>query len=143
MARYLLLSGTSDGGALRGVKELLLTGACEWDALVTGSGKSGLMTDHATLETVLVDAATKGDLVAIEKAGAALTENVERMAKVAGVRLRELPESKYRKLLMEHVGMYIESVMNYMDGNEKEFMKSESRRSENTLALAAFATEWV
>jgi hypothetical protein len=143
MTRFLLLAGTPDRRAMLSHRQLLMSGALEWDETVCGLRKEGPMSDHAKLEIALVEAAIKTDLVRIRKIGESLTKNVQDIVDASTIRSSEIPTGRLRVLLAQHVGSFVESVMQYMDENEKKFMECEHRRNDNTLALAAFATEWV
>lgn len=124
-------------------RQLLVSGALEWDEIVCGIRKEGPMSDHAKLEIELVSAALKTDLVRIKRIGESLTKNVRDLVDASILRASEVPAGRLKKLLAIHVSSFIGSVMKYMDGDEKAFVDSEHRRSENTLELAAFTTEWI
>lgn len=143
MARFLLLSGSPDRRATLSTRQLLVAGALEWDEIVCGMRKEGPMSDHAKLEVALVEAALKTDLLKIRKIGEDLAKNVRDLVDASMLKASEIPADRLRKLLILHVSSFIESVMRYMDGNEKAFVDCEHRRSENTLELAAFTTEWI
>lgn len=143
MSRFLLLSGSPDRRATLSTRQLLVSGALEWDEIVCGIRKPGPMSDHAKLEVSLVEAALRTDLVRIRKIGESLTENVNDLVDASTILASEVPRGRLKGLLAQHVSSFVESVMRYMEGNEKAFVDCEQRRSENTVALAAFMTEWV
>lgn len=141
MAKFLFLSSSTNEKSKKEAREVLVQGGREWDETVLGF-KHGPMVEHAKLEASLIEQAMKLDLVTVERLGEELSENAREIASQLSMKLAEAPREQVRRLLNDHVIRFIESVRFYMDADEKAYSKSEIRRSENTLALATFATEW-
>lgn len=143
MARFLLLSGSPDSRSALSHRQLLVAGALEWDEIVCGARKEGPMCDHARLEVSLVESAMKMDLVKLRKIGENLIKNVGDLVDASFIHTSEIPKKRLEWMLVQHVSCFIESVMCFTDENEKAFVDCERKRSDNTLALAAFTTEWI
>jgi hypothetical protein len=143
MARFLLLSGSPDRRSALSHRQLLIAGALEWDEIVCGSRKEGPMSDHAKLEVALVEAALKTDISKLKKIGDNLRKNVQDLVEASIIRASEVPAERLKSLLAQHVSSFVESVMRYVDDDEKAYAECEQKRGENTLALAAFTTEWI
>jgi len=143
LSRFLLLSGSSDARSSISTRQLLLSEALEWDEIVCGARREGPMSDHTKLEIELVSAAIKMDLVKLNKIGDNLRKNVHDLVDASVLRASEVPKDRLRGLLTLHVGLFVESIMQYMDGKEEKYVACEGRRNGNTLELAAFTTEWI
>ena len=143
LSRFLLLSGSSDHRSRLSTRQLLLSEALDWDEMVCGARRDGPMSDHTKLEIELVQAAIKIDLVKLGKIGDNLKKNVHDLVDASVLRASEVPKERLQALLISHVGLFVESVMQYMDGKEEKYVACESRRNKNTLDLAAFTTEWI
>lgn len=142
MGKLLLLSSARRQKDIDLSRGELIAGGKEWDLEVLGMKSGGPMADHARLEADLVQAAMKTDLVVMEKIGEALSHNVREISKIVSRKMPEALRDRFQILIAQHVLRFIESVTYYMDKDDKAYLASENRRSENTLALATFATEW-
>lgn len=136
--------GTSERDQIRALVE---KSCSEWNGLVYHSHHYPFMTEHAALEMALVDAAMgpdtssgKGQLLSISDF---LLENVEKQIQHHRSRSPEFPTGRWKDLLFEHVKLFTESIRWYITPDQRQYAECEERRMENTLALAAFSTEWL
>ena len=140
LSKFILIREANQKSSKR-VKDDLFNGAHEWDEFFL-SLAPGPMTDHVKLEVDLVEAAIRTDLVKIKETGELLARNIDEIAEAAIGKKPEIPGDRLRSLLADHVSGFIESVIRYMDDDEKAFRVCEKRRGDNTLALAMLTAEW-
>src|SRR5262245_51692821 len=143
MARYLTLSLGGGGAAQKSVQELLISGCKDWEVTVLRSSKPGFMEEHAGYEIELVGAVVKGDLQAIERIGGLLVENVRRQTELYMAKSENFPGRTWLDLFSQHGKLFVEAVQWHMSNDDRNFEECERRRQQNTLALAAFTTEWL
>jgi hypothetical protein len=128
------------------VRGLIKKSCVEWNGMVYHSQQHPYMTEHADLEMALVDAAMGPDQ---ERAGAEvkiisefLSANVEKQVGHHKFMNSEFPEGTWHDLLRLHVKLFTESIRWYITPDSRQYAECEQRRIGNTLALAAFSTEW-
>ena len=119
----------------------------EWNSLVYHSHQYPFMMEHASLELALVDAAMNGTMEngrsRLLSVSDFLRENVEKQIKHHEFMDKEFPVSTWKELLFAHVKLFTESIRWYITPDSRKFVECEERRMGNTLALAAFSTEWL
>lgn len=101
--------------------------------------KQGLMIEHAALEIALVDAVRLNKEADIDGIGRKLLDNAGQLAAVLGIAVKEFPEEHFRRLFMDHVGLYAGSVRKKIEGVVVNSAEIES----NMLQLADFTAEWL
>lgn len=138
MVRYLFV-GDKTSNSQDNVHQSVAMSCAEWEGAIPMSARKGLMKHHSAMELSLVDAAKAGNSGKIEKLGSLLIENAAELSASFGRSIVEFPEHKFHMLLGEHVSSYAEIVRLKMEGILK---KSGERMERNTIALAAFTTEW-
>ncbi len=128
------------------VKGLIKKSCVEWNGMVYHSQQHPFMVEHAELEMALVDAAMGSDQ---DRAGSEvkaisefLSENVEKQISHHKFVNSEFPEGAWKDLLRMHVKLFTESIRWYITPDPRRYAECEDRRLGNTLALAAFSTEW-
>lgn len=129
------------------IRAVVQKSCSEWNALVYHSHKYPFMAEHAALEMALVDAAMgsdtergKGQLLSISEF---LMENVEKQIRHHRFDNSEFPIGTWKDLLLGHVKLFTESIRWYITSDPHRYAECEERRMRNTLALAAFSTEWL
>jgi hypothetical protein len=139
MLRYLTLSGTKTPNAKIEIQGNMQKVAWEWEALIPKVARQGLMIEHATLEISLVDAVRLNNEADIDSIGKKLLENASQLSAVLGIAIKEFPEEHFRRLFMDHVGLYAGSVRKKIEGIVVNSAELES----NMLQLADFTAEWL
>ena len=137
--RYLALSGAKTPNAKIEIQGNMQKGAQEWEAMIPKVAKQGLMIEHAALEIALVDAVRLNKEADIDGIGRKLLDNAGQLAAVLGIAVKEFPEEHFRRLFMDHVGLYAGSVRKKIEGVVVNSAEIES----NMLQLADFTAEWL
>lgn len=140
LGRYLSLSGGSTPNALGGVRDELAMGWAAWEAAVPAALKKGLMENHTELEMSLVDAAFVVNEKKIDEIGGLLLENANRQADIYAIAIAGFPKGVFRKLLQEHVFLFVKAVRAHREGKGRT---CEGMEHANTLSLASFTAEWL
>lgn len=145
MGRYSMLAPAAPAysAAVESTRQLIVAGTAEWEASIVRSPHPGLMTEHARLEMELVDAALREDIPLMEKIGDALSLNAKRQAEFHAVKIEGFPKEIFTRLMMEHVGYFVDSIQRSMSADLGKYEEAERRRDLNTLALAGFTAEWL
>lgn len=143
MARYMALATGKDAAAGKSVRELLMTGASEWEVTVCRPGNPLLMTEHSALEITLVDASLRKDVKAMEQVGLKLMANAKAQTEAYARKIPDFPQPLWYSLLLGHVTLFTEAIRYHMSGDGRNFDECEKRRQDNTLALARVTTEWL
>lgn len=139
MLRYLALSGAKTPNAKIEIQGNMQKVAQEWEILIPKAAKQGLMIEHATLEVALVDAVRLNQEADIDVIGKKLLDNAGQLAAVLGIAIKEFPEEHFRRLFMDHVGLYAGSVRKKIEGVVVNGAEIEA----NMLHLADFTAEWL
>jgi len=139
MLRYLTLSGTKTPNAKIEIQGNMQKVAQEWEAMIPKVAQQGLMIEHAALEVALVDAVRLNKEADIDGIGRKLLDNAGALAAVLGIAVKEFPEEHFRRLFMDHVGLYAGSVRKKIEGVVVNSAEIES----NMLQLADFTAEWL
>lgn len=139
MMRYLALSGMKTPQARAEIASNMLKTAKEWEEMVPKAAQHGLMVEHATLEIALVDAVRLNKEDDIDGIGKQLLVNANQIASVLGIAVVEFPEEHFKRLFMDHVGLYAGSVRKKVEGVVTQSAELES----NMLQLADFTAEWL
>jgi hypothetical protein len=139
MLRYLALSGTKTPNAKIEIQGNMQKVAQEWEAMIPKVAKQGLMIEHAALEVALVDAVRLNKDADIDAIGKKLVDNAGQLSAVLGIAIKEFPEEHFRRLFMDHVGLYAGSVRKKIEGVVVNSAEIES----NMLHLADFTAEWL
>lgn len=128
------------------VRALMSKSCVEWNGMVYHSQQYPFMTEHNQLEMSLVDAAMGQDQerasLEVKAISGFLWENVERQINHHKFVDSEFPIGTWKDLLCRHVKLFTESIRWYITPDPRKYAECEDRRIENTLALAAFSTEW-
>lgn len=137
-----MVQGVSEKQILRATME---KSCAEWSCMVCRDPKNDLMAEHAGLELATIDAITEKDfdrnkLLTITEF---MSENVSKQAEFFGKKIPEFPVNRFRDLFLEHVKLFVESVRWFSTPDDRRYASCEDRRMQNTLALAAFSTEWL
>lgn len=140
LGRYLALSGGVTPNALNNVRDELAMGWAAWEAAVPAASKKGLMEHHTELEMALVDAALMVNEKRIEEIGGLLLENAKRHADVCAEVIPAFPKGVFRRMLQEHVFLFVKAVRAHREGAGRS---CEGNEHANTLALASFTAEWL
>lgn len=145
MGRYSMLAPAApvESAAVEATRQLIIAGSMEWEASIVRSPHPGLMTEHSQLEMQLVDAALREDVPVMEKAGDALSLNAKRQAEFHSLKIEGFPTEIFQRLMMEHVGFFVDSIRRSMSSDLGKYEAAERRRDLNTLALAGFTAEWL
>jgi len=145
MGRYSMLAtgAKAESAAVESTRQLIMAGSSEWEASIVRSPHPGLMTQHSQLEMQLVDAALRGDIPTMEKIGDTLSENAKRQAEFHSLKIEGFPTEVFNRLMMEHVGYFVDSIQRSMSADLGQYEEAERRRDLNTLALAGFTAEWL
>lgn len=139
MMRYLTLSGTKTPQARAEVAVNMIKTAEEWEAMVPKAAKHGLMIEHTKFEMALVDAVRLNNEADIDAIGKKLVANAIQISGVMGIAVVEFPEEHFKRLFMDHVGLYAGSVRKKIEGTIVHSAEMES----NMLQLADFTAEWL
>lgn len=139
MLRYLALSGDKTPNAKIEIQGNMEKVAQEWEAMIPKVAKQGLMIEHAALEVALVDAVRLNKEADIDSIGKKLLDNAGQLAAVLGIAIKEFPEEYFRRLFMDHVGLYAGSVRKKIEGVVVNSAEIEA----NMLQLADFTAEWL
>lgn len=137
------ISGKPRTTSLQAVRDLMHTGAQEWEVMIPSRAATGLMVEHAGLEVSLIEAALEGNASRINKIGDFLFANIEQHAKLYATTIAGFPEETFKSLMEAHVGFFAEAVRLRV-GNKKstKLDRCENKQRENTISLAAFTAEW-
>jgi hypothetical protein len=138
MMRYLALSGQKTPQARVEISSTLKKGAQEWEAMIPKTAQQGLMIEHVALEIALVDAVRLNREEDIDGIGKKLFANTNQLSAVLGIAVVEFPEENFKRLFMDHVGLYAGSVRKKIEGVVVQSAEMES----NMLQLAGFTAEW-
>jgi hypothetical protein len=139
MMRYLALSGAKTPQARAEIACSMLQTAKEWEKMVPKAAQQGLMVEHATLEMALVDAVRLNRESDIDEIGKQLLANAGQISAALGISVVEFPEEHFKRLFMDHVGLYAGSVRKKAEGVVVQSAETES----NMLQLAGFTAEWL
>lgn len=127
------------------IKSSVEKGCSEWSSMVCKGHKNSLMGEHAGLELATIDAIMEKNfdreklLTITEFMG----ENVSKQTEFFGKNIPNFPVNRFRDLLLDHVKLFVESVRWFATPDDRKYAFCEERRMQNTLALAAFSTEWL
>lgn len=131
--------GHETQNTVQSIRQSMSMNCLEWEGAIPAVARRGLMCHHAGIEMGLADAARENNVDKIERYASLLIENAEEMAASFGRSIVEFPETQFLRLLAEHVVSFAELVRLKA---EKSSKRSGERMERNTLALAAFTTEW-
>lgn len=120
----------------------------DWGSLVYQSQKVDCMTEHADLEMALVDASLgmpdgSEDTTRLRAISALLNKNIRDQIEQHEFQIKDFPSNRFKDLMFEHVKLFTESVRWFVTPDERQYASTEELRLKNTLALAAFSTEWM
>lgn len=138
-----------DGDVERKSIEKLIKKSCvDWNGMVYRSQKISLMQEHAYLEMLMVDKVMavvqdKLDSTCVKPVADLLIENVGHQAEHHKFDIQHFPVNQWKELMLNHVRLFTESVRWFVKPDDRHYASCEERRMENTLALAAFSTEWL
>lgn len=139
MLRYLALSGAKTPNAKIEIQANMQKVAQEWEVMIPKAAQQGLMIEHSVLEIALVDAVRLNQEAKIDDIGKKLVDNATQLAAVLKIAIQEFPEEQFRRLFMDHVGLYAGSVRKKIEGIVVNSAEMES----NMLQLADFTAEWL
>jgi len=139
MMRYLALSGMKTPQARAEIGNHLQKGAQEFEAMLPKAAQHGLMIEHVILEMALVDVVRLNREADIEGIGKKLLANTHLLTAALGISVVKFPEELFKRLFMDHVGLYAGSVRKKIEG----VVTHNSEMESNMLQLAAFTAEWL
>lgn len=129
------------------VRAVVEKGCSEWNGMVYHTQRYPLMCEHSALEMAMVDLAMgpelPGTVDEITRTSDLLMENVDRQIAHHKFMDKEFPAIRWKDLLFEHVRLFAESIRWYITPDMKKYLECEERRTQNTILLAAFSTEWL
>lgn len=137
------LASPAKGAHLKLVRETVVGHAAQWDRWVPGAVAKGIMRKHAALEADLVDAAKAYDSRKVILIGESLLKNIIEQATAFGFSMESFPEGTFRRLMEEHVRIFVERVRLFADNLDMARAGITKRAEANALALAAFTVEWL
>jgi len=116
----------------------------DWAKLIGARGNPA-MEEHTQLELAMIESTFSDPFDRSEMFAIAdfLSENVLKQVSFLVSRNREFPAQRWKELLLEHVKLFVESVRHYATPDDRKYALCMDRRQDNTLALAAFSTEWL
>jgi hypothetical protein len=140
-----LLGGESER---KSIAKLLQKSCVDWNGMVYRSQKVHLMTEHVGLEMLMVDKVMsvvqeKSHSKCVLPVADLLIENVAKQAEHHKFQTQDFPVNQWRELMLNHVRLFTESVRWFVTPDDQRYASCEERRMENTVALAAFSTEWL
>ena len=144
-----LRAGGSDEAQAKGAREVLLSIAKDWESSVPCAARKragvscGLMVEHATLETLFVEAALGADAAAIDRIATRMLTNAKAHGARYGHAIKGFPESRFSELLREHISLFIEAVTLRIDRNASGAVRCTKKAEENAVAIAMIAAEWL
>jgi hypothetical protein len=144
-AECLEWAGQTAGRAACG---LLQAGAVEWDEVLLRKAGiphppgPGSMSEHATLEASLAEAAFRNDVLEIARIGGLLAENVRAQSDLYRT-IEGFPKSRWTALFGEHVDLWIAEIELALSPNRRKAGMIRDAKRRNTLALAALTAEWL
>lgn len=135
LARYLVFTGMGKAKETAEVRQEALDLAEEWDRRSRSSMKA-----HVLLELGLIDAARKRDIGEVESIGRLISEEMEKQVRDLGAAHPDLPVEHLRRLLGEHIALFVERVEKDIDGEDR---KECVRKSDaNAMGLTQLTVEW-
>lgn len=128
-------------------RALLEKGCSEWNGLVYKSHRYPFMCEHSALEMAMVDLAMgpefPGTVGEITRISELLMENSDKQIAHHKFVDADFPVIRWKDLLFEHVRLFTESIRWYITPDLKKYAQCEEQRTQNTILLAAFSTEWL
>ncbi len=115
-----------------------------WSQLI-GLRGNPIMEEHTKLELAMIESTfanpfDKAEMFAIADF---MSENVLQQTRFLGAVNPEFPANRWKELLLEHVKLFVASVRFFATPDDRKYASCVERCQENTLALAAFSTEWL
>lgn len=148
MTRYLKAWKDGNGKDVRKSRDLLMVTAAEWESMVPSAARKcksghGFMSEHASLERELVDAAVFSDWIEVERLALEIERNAVGQSLIYGKAHPGFPDEKFVRLAKEHLDLFLGSVKWYLLGDQKAFAGSEEKRRSGTVGLFRLTAEWL